>query len=332
MPMKKIILLALSAFMLFFTAACIGSSKAEVFSEEKFLEDIAPNVVCLNSCVQEMFCAGVNFDDDSYLAAYESKSAYADGLGDIALLFKPGEESQYMDYFIDPICASYYPVKSFKTNTEVRDNLKKYLADAVIDKWFSNDFLEYEGQLYLRRGSRGYGAMICDLESMKYEEEKDGKQYVTVDFKLFDEFDHTETLEFSKVNDVWIMTDEVVPIRNETIENCDKEESEETDIRSKMDDYSGSYVDRQGTADIYSELDLTYLGDKAYEATIDLFRLTELEGIAKVDGETLSFEDEDMQVKGTIVIQDNIAVLTITDSGFDYIKQGDVFEFSAKLS
>lgn len=211
MTMKKIAILALSVIMLFSMASCNDSSKVEVFSEEKFLEDIAPNVIYLDSCVQEMFCAEVDFDD-SYLAAYESKSAYADGIGNIALLFKPGEENKYADYFIDPTYSSYYTVTNFKTNSEVRDYLKKYLSDDIIDKWLLNDFLEYEGQLYLVRGSRGYGAVTCDLESVKYVEEKDGKQYVTVDFKLFDEFDYTETLEFSKVNDAWIMTDEVVPI------------------------------------------------------------------------------------------------------------------------
>ncbi|MCQ4935958.1 hypothetical protein [Anaerotignum propionicum] len=329
--MKKIVIIVLSAFVIFFMAACNAPSKAEVFSEEKFLEDITPNLVCLNSCVHEMFGAEVDFNEDSYLAAYESESAYADGMGDIALLFKPGEESKYVDYFIDPTCSDYYPVTNFKTNAEVRDYLRKYLSDEVIDKWFSNDFLEYEGQLYLIRGSRGYGAMKCDLESLKYVEEKDDKQYVTVDFKLFDTFDHTETLEFSKVNDVWIMTDEVVPPIKETIENSDKEVSEETIIPPKMEDYSGSYVDRQGTAEIYNNLDLTYLEDESYQATIGLYRLTELEGVAKVDGETLSFKDDGMQVKGTIIIKDNMAVLTITESGFEYINQGDVFEFSEKL-
>jgi len=109
--MKKIAILVLSAFVIFSMAACNASSKAEAFSEEKFLEDITPNVVCLNSCVQEMFGAEVGSDEDSYLAAYESESAYADGMGDIALLFKPGEESKYVNYFIDPIGSYYYPVK-----------------------------------------------------------------------------------------------------------------------------------------------------------------------------------------------------------------------------
>jgi len=329
--MKKIAILVLSAFVIFSTAACNAPSKAEAFSQEKFLEAITPNVVCLNSCVQELFGAEVDFDKDSYLAAYENESAYADGKGDIALLYKRGEESKCSDYFIDPTWSDYYPVKNFKTNTEVRDYLRKYLSDEVINKWFSNDFLEYEGQLYLRRGSRGYGAMACDLESLKYVEEKDGKQYVTVDYKLFDEFDHTETLQFSKVNDVWIMTDEVAPAINETIENSDKEESEETAIPQKKDDYSGSYVDRQGTENIYSDLDLTYLEDESYQATIGIFRLAQLDGVAKVDGETLSFEDEVYKVKGIILVQDNKAVLTITESGFEYINPGDVFEFSEKL-
>ncbi len=125
MAIKKIAILVLSAFVIFFMAACNASSKADAFSEEKFLADITPNVVCLNSCVQEMFDTEVDFNEDSYLAAYESESAYADGIGDIAMLFKPGEESKYADYFIDPTFSDYYPVKNFKTNTEVRDYLKQ---------------------------------------------------------------------------------------------------------------------------------------------------------------------------------------------------------------
>lgn len=205
--MKKIAMLALSVFMLCFTASCGDPSNTKVFNEEKFLEDISPNIACLDSCVHEIFGAEVD-SDDSYLAVYESESAYADGMGNITLLFKPGEENKYTGYFPDPTDSLYYRVTNFKTNSEVRDNLKKYLSDNVIDKWFFNDFLEYEEQLYLIRGSRGYGAETIDFDSVKYVEEKDAKQYVTVDFKLFDGFDRTEKLEFTKINDVWIMTDE----------------------------------------------------------------------------------------------------------------------------
>lgn len=205
--MRKIVVLVLSACMLFSMASCNDASNTAVFREEQFLEEIMPNIMCLDSCIREEFCAEED-SEDFYFAVYESESAYAEGLGEVSLLYKPGEEGNYADYFIDPTDSFYYTVTNFKTNLEVRDYLKDYLFDEVIDKWFSNDFFEYEGDLYLVRGSRGYGAITCDLESVNYIEEKDGKHYVTADFMIFDEFDHTETLEFSKINDAWIMTDE----------------------------------------------------------------------------------------------------------------------------
>ena len=205
--MKKTTLLALTACLLFTMTACGATPKAEPFDAQTFLKDITPNVSCLDSCVQEVFGAQADMDT-VYLAAYESESAYAGGTGNIALLFQQGEEGKYSNYYIDPAYTSYYPVTNFKTNAEVADYLKKYLSQDIIDKWFSNDFLEYDGTLYLVRGARGYGAMTCDLGSLQYLEEKDGKQYVTVKFNQFDAFDHTEKLQFTKVNDSWIMTSE----------------------------------------------------------------------------------------------------------------------------
>ena len=39
----------------------------------------------------------------------------------------------------------------------------------------------------LRRGSRGYGAVVCHAHSGKFLEQKDDKYYITVDFLYFDE-------------------------------------------------------------------------------------------------------------------------------------------------
>ena len=153
--------------MLFLMASCGAAPKADPFDEQTFLKDITPNVSCLDACVQEVFGAQADMDT-VYLAAYESESAYAGGTGKIALLFKQGEEDKYGDYYIDPAYTSYYPVTNFKTNAEVADYLKKYLSQSIIDQWFSNDFLEYDGQLYLVRGARGYGAMhrSCGSDTM----------------------------------------------------------------------------------------------------------------------------------------------------------------------
>ena len=181
------------------------TTEDETFDGIAFLEEIRPNVVCLNDCELEMFLADVDFDK-IYYGAYESEDAYANGDGPVAVLYQAGEEDQVTGYFLDPALCSYYPVKNFTTNAEVRENLRQYLADSVIDEKFHDDFLEYEGTLYLRRGSRGYGAVTLDLDSLAFLEERDGVYYVNVDYLIFDEYDYTATLAFQQTDGAWILT------------------------------------------------------------------------------------------------------------------------------
>ncbi len=94
--------------------------------------------------------------------------------------------------------------------------------------------------------------------------------------------------------------------------------------------FAGSYADTQGTEDVYSELIVTRQGGGIYEVEIGLYRLTTLEGTAKAEGEILSFEDDEMQVKGRIELQDGGAVFTVTEPGFVYLYPGDVFRFPTK--
>ena len=95
-------------------------------------------------------------------------------------------------------------------------------------------------------------------------------------------------------------------------------------------DFSGLYVDTQGTESVYSELELVAVDDRTYNATIGLYRLTTLEGTAKVEGNLLVFEDEEMQVKGEIFMVDEGVMFRATASEFEYILPGDVFEFPEK--
>lgn len=98
------------------------------------------------------------------------------------------------------------------------------------------------------------------------------------------------------------------------------------------DMYSGTYVDRQGTEDIFSELELRYLEEGVYEAHVGIFRVGASDGIARAEGEILLFEAEgEPLIRGEIRIQDSKAVLTITESEFSYIQAGEVFTFSEKL-
>lgn len=101
-------------------------------------------------------------------------------------------------------------------------------------------------------------------------------------------------------------------------------------VNELMLGYSSLYVDTQGTSDSYSELELIYQEKGVYEATIGLYRLTTLEGTARVEGDKLLFEDEGMQVKGEIFFQDGGAVFRATESEFSYITPGEEFKFSEK--
>ena len=177
MDMKYLRWIALltAAFLL---TACAAKEEPPAFDETAFLEEIKPNVECLNQCELELFGAEVDVDT-TYYGVYESEEAYDNGEGTVAKLYLPGEEEQVASYFEDPTMSSYYKVSNFQTNAEVRDSLRNYLSDAVIDEVFHDDFLEYEGALYLRRGSRGYGAVTIDLDSLKFVEQKNGISFVS---------------------------------------------------------------------------------------------------------------------------------------------------------
>lgn len=200
MDMKKLLAILLPAVL-----ALTACQKQSAFNEEEFLNEIKPNVEVLNSCNEEMFGAEVDFNT-SYLAAYADEAAYADGSGDIIALFAPEDEAEYAkQYYIDPTYCDFYPVGNFKTNDDVKGYLSQYLSEELVDKYFQDDFLEYDGTLYLRRGARGYGAITVDLDSLKYLEERDAKQYASVDFLYFGDYDYTSELEFVKNGDGWIL-------------------------------------------------------------------------------------------------------------------------------
>ncbi len=172
---------------------------------EGTLAEVEPNIDMLNSCILEIFGADVDFDL-CYTAVYESEAAYDDGKDSPARIYGLWESIDLSDCYNDPTDSYYYPVKNLKTNSEVRENLKKYMSDEIIDRYFHNDFLEYDGALYLRRGSRGYGACELDMDSLKLIEENDEKCTVSVGAIYFGESDGTYTVEFTKSQNGWIIT------------------------------------------------------------------------------------------------------------------------------
>ena len=220
--MKKLLAIILPAVL-----ALTACQKQSAFNEEEFLNEIKPNIECLKSCEEEMFGADVDFDT-SYFSAFADEDSYDGGSGERVLLFAPEDEQKYAEqYYIDPTYSEFYPVSNFKTNDDVRAHLSQYLSEELVDKYFHDDFLEYEDTLYLRRGARGYGAITIDMESVKYLEERDGKQYASIDFLYFNDYDYTAELEFIKNGDGWILN---------KITSGETEEAEEFDPQVFLND------------------------------------------------------------------------------------------------
>ena len=126
--------------------------------------------------------------------------------------------------------------------------------------------------------------------------------------------------------------------RSEPEENLGKEESSKQEKSQEPEesqkqtenpekaDVSGIYTDKQGTADVYSQLTLALQADGTYAAEIGIYRTTELEGTAVWEEDTLRFTSEDPYVLADISIIDGKAKAAfITDAAG--ILAGDVYSF-----
>lgn len=104
------------------------------------------------------------------------------------------------------------------------------------------------------------------------------------------------------------------------------------DVKPMEIDYSGSYVDLQGTMEIYSDLEISKQTDGTYATTIELYRLTTLEGTAVTGENGLEFKDDTLDVEGKIEMKDGEgASFIVTHSTWEYLNEGDVFLFPDRL-
>lgn len=103
------------------------------------------------------------------------------------------------------------------------------------------------------------------------------------------------------------------------------EQAEDT-TQAEKEDVSGIYTDKQGTADVYSQLTLALQADGTYAVEISVYRTTELEGTAVWEGDTLRFTGKDPYVLADISVTGSKAeVMVITDAAG--VLTGDVYSF-----
>ena len=191
---KAFMLLLIITLLISFVGCHMGSNQ---LSEAELLKAVIEPLDCLIECDSEMFGAKTNFDKD-YCSIYKDS--------DESMLIIPQEDREkYTDYHDDPAFTHFYPVENFKTNADVREYLAQYLSDELISSLFHDDFLEYEGVLYIVRGDRGYGGSAYDKESLKYLGEENGAYLFSINYIVFDEVYSTE-LKLEKQKDKWILT------------------------------------------------------------------------------------------------------------------------------
>ena len=92
---------------------------------------------------------------------------------------------------------------------------------------------------------------------------------------------------------------------------------------------SGSYVDDQGTGEMYSCLSITEGWESGYVAKIGIYRAGELNGSVEVaEPGVLAFTSDDESVKGKISYGWDGAVFEVTEvSGSSFVSVGDKCNF-----
>ncbi len=177
------------------------------FDEVQFMEDIKPNIDLLDMCYAETFGADVNLDyANCLIAAYKN--------GEIALLY-PANEWLPEGYDEDMLAAMYYPVANYDNLEDLIANLQLYIEYDKIPciEYIEDDFLEFDNQLYLCRGGRGYHSIGIDPETAQYLDEEDGKQVISIDLNNYRGYDHTEKYYFVKNADGYWQIVDIVPIQ-----------------------------------------------------------------------------------------------------------------------
>lgn len=101
----------------------------------------------------------------------------------------------------------------------------------------------------------------------------------------------------------------------EKTEQTENTERTKDTKQAEKEDVSGIYTDKQGTADVYSQLTLALQPDGSYAVEISVYRTTELEGTAVWEGDMLRFTSEDPYVLADISVTGSQAeVMVITDT------------------
>ena len=179
------------------TAAVPG----KLFSPEDFMNEIQTNLTALYECEAETFFTEIMYDT-VYLAAGQ-----LDGYDFTAQMIYEERTEVPKGYEIDPSYSSYFRVRHLTSFADVREKLCCYLSEELVDQYLDpEEFFETPETLYIRRGARGYGSILPDVNSARYLGQEGLEQLVAIDYLFFGEYDFTGTLHFTEMDGSWKIT------------------------------------------------------------------------------------------------------------------------------
>ncbi len=152
----------------------------------------------LNEVYSERFSAEFyDTADMTKKAVYESEDAYYDS--DVPALLLGENEPTPSGYYDDPAVVAYYPISNFTDKADINEHFSLYFTQRYIEdmQWrLDENFLEFEGALYLERGGRGYGMRSVDFDSVDPYSMQDNT--LIIDLLSFGEFDGKYLVTFAE--------------------------------------------------------------------------------------------------------------------------------------
>ncbi len=132
-------------------------------------------------------------------AVYESEDAFNDNAEPIMLIGQ--NDTVPVGYFADPIGTLYMPVYNFNSKAEIYEHFSNYFTENFINEIrpdVDRNFCEFDGELYLTRGSMGYGAYNVDFDSIDYSNIQDNT--LIINTLYFGEPDGKVRIKFAQEN------------------------------------------------------------------------------------------------------------------------------------
>ncbi len=177
---------------------------------------IAEHIAMLNELEGETFgIEHLSREEENYVRLYKEKP-YGEGfeLSEVPDALEPsstfygigmGEGYKYNGYYVDLSCEGVYPATNFSSKLEVFENLCKWFSPEIIEKSsFEHHVMDFEGEVYLLRHSKGYG-MSYYGDSKIIEQTETEMTAVAKIYRIIKNEVGTAEIKFEKIDGNWVI-------------------------------------------------------------------------------------------------------------------------------